>query len=393
MRFRLVEAPTREWPPSSETLDAFAKQKSLEQQKNFLAKHILPQPKFRDLFGIRPIIIHSIMIAGLDPKRNKFLDFICNIPFKMTDSKIYKEKMQYLYESYNNKRIDIKSTALIPILYNESLWKRSLEDFRYTLNAFNMFSQPRLYKAYLKDTDKTKRVTINAFMNGKEIKDAGIDGKAGDTIYNQIEEWAKDNEYTFDEIQSNKQKAEKEERKNKIGNRNTSGNGISVNGNGRENKVEWSYEYFEDVLEKVYANINKFETKLSSKNDYLERAFATFKLSELSPQETDNKVYKKTLSSIKDGDVNKFGDPHNVDEPIYLSVRDANNSMFGAYVFHKFIPLDDSSMNYYKQLAKKNLGNLKRHLNNVNPNNDHDVNEHLQSIVDALGVLSDIPQK
>ena len=77
MRFRLVEAPTRDWPPSTDTLDAFGKQKSLKQQKDFLAKYILPQPKFRNLFGIRSIILHCIMIGGLDPRRNKFLDFIC----------------------------------------------------------------------------------------------------------------------------------------------------------------------------------------------------------------------------------------------------------------------------------------------------------------------------
>lgn len=387
MRFRLVEAPTREWPPSPETIDAFAKQKSLEQQKNFLAKYILPQPKFKNLNGIRPIIIHSIMIGGLDPTRNKFLDFICKIPFKMPDAQTYKAKMQYVYDSYNNKKLDIRSNTLLPILFNPTLWSRSLEDFRYTLNAFNVFSQPRLYKAYLKDTEKTAQVSISQFMNGKVIKDAGQDGRNGDTIYNQIEEWAKDNEYSFYEIQANKAKAAEEEEKkknNKDGETNATSRGITT--------LKWNYEYFKTILENVFANSSNFKTELS-KNDYLERAYVTFELLNIKHKQVDNTIESSATNTIEDGDVKQFGDPHKIDVPIYLNAKVGNDTIPGVYLFHKFISLEDRFISLYEQTSKKNLGNLKRHLSKVNPDNVTDVNILAQSVVDALNGLSPIPHR
>ena len=395
MRFRLVEAPAQqqdseeqdkksvkaEWPPSNKTLDSYDNLKSLEQQKSFLKERILPHPKFKAIFGVRPIILDSILKFGLDPRKNFFLNFVCKIKFAMPDAKTYKNKMKYVYDSFNNKKLDLN----LPVLLNETLWTRSEADFRYTLNAFNMISQPKFIKAYLKDTDKTKQVNVSAFMDGNKVKSAK-------EIYDQIEEWAKGNEYSPEEIAKNKQALADEEEKNK--GKSKDGSEVTINVNGSNStQVEWSYEFFKEALEKVFANSSNFKTELSSKNDYLERAFATFKLTELAPQENENKVYKKAVSAIKDGDVAKFGDPHKIDEPIYLSVRDASNSIPGAYIFHKFVSLDDSSLNYYKQIANKNLGNLKRHLNKVNPDNDKDVNAHLQSIVDALGELSEIPQK
>ena len=390
MRFRLVEAPTQtttkvEWPPSSKTLDEFDKQKSLQQQKDFLETHILPHPIFRNLFGITPIIIHSMMIAGLDPQRNKFLDFVCKIPFKMLDAKTYKDKMQYLYDSYNNKKIDIKSTTLLPILYNESLWSRSLEDFRYTLNAFNMFSQPSLYKSYLKDTDKNVKVSISQFMNGDKIKPAGIDGSSGDTIYNQIEEWAKNNEYTFDEIQANKQKAaEKESKKNKGNKGNKDEKGIT--------NVKWNYEYFKTILENVFANSSNFKTELN-KNDYLERVYVTFDLLSLASRKVDATIESSDINTIKDEDVKQFGDPHKIDTPIFLNANIKGETIPGVYLFHKFISLEDRFISLYEQTSKKNLGNLKRHLAKVNPDNITDVNILYQTVVDALNELSPIPHR
>ena len=387
MRFRLIEAPTQtttkvEWPPSSKTLDEFAKQKSLQQQKDFLENHILPHPIFRNLFGITPIIIHSMMIAGLDPQRNKFLDFVCKIPFKMLNAKTYKDKMQYLYDSYNNKKIDIKSNTLLPILYNESLWGRSLEDFRYTLNAFNMFSQPSLYKSYLKDTDKNVKVSISQFMNGDKIKPAGIDGSSGDTIYNQIEEWSKDNEYTFDEIQANKQKAAEEESKKNKGNKDEKG----------ITNVKWNYEYFKTILENVFANSSDFKTELN-KNDYLERVYATFDLSNLTSEKVDATIESSATNTIKDEDVKQFGDPHKIDTPIFLNANINGEIIPGVYMFHKFISLEDRFISLYEQTSKKNLGSLKRHLAKVNPDNITDVNILYQTVVDALNELSPIPHR
>ena len=42
------------------------------------------------------------------------------------------------------------------------------------------------------------------FDENGNIKPAGQDGREGDTIYNIIESWAEDNEYTPEEIQERK---------------------------------------------------------------------------------------------------------------------------------------------------------------------------------------------
>jgi hypothetical protein len=77
------------------------------------------------------------------------------------------------------------------------LFDRSDKEFRYTLNAFNLFSQPNKAKNYLKDTSK---IDLSEFMNGDVVKPAGLNGETGDTIFNTIEGWAKDNEYSAQEI-------------------------------------------------------------------------------------------------------------------------------------------------------------------------------------------------
>ena len=91
--------------------------------------------------------------------------------------------------------------------------------------------------------------------------------------------------------------------------------------------------------------------------------------------------------------MSKFGQPHNIDVPIPLTVRTAKETLPGIYAFNQFIPLDEQSITMYKQIANKNLGNLKRHLHNVSPNDDTGVDTHLQSILDAVGSLQGITHK
>lgn len=202
MKFRLVEAPERQWPPSMSTIDAYNNLGSQNEQINFLKNNILPHPTFKKLFGIRPIIVKDILKYGLDPKRNPFLNFISNLTIEMPDAATYKQKMQYIYDAYENKQIDLK----MPVLNNASLYSRNYKDFQYTLNAFKIFSDPKKVALYFKDTSKAD---ISQFMDGNNIKPAGIDGREGDTIYNAIEAWASNgNEYTEEEIADNKNRSD-----------------------------------------------------------------------------------------------------------------------------------------------------------------------------------------
>ena len=372
------------WPPSIETMEAYYKLDSKQKKENFLKTHIFPQERFKNLSGIRPVLMECMLKFGIDPKKNPFLSFAMKIPFPMKESKLYRDKMQYIFDSYKNNKMDLS----MPALLNPSLYSRKFDEFQYTLNAFHIMSDPKKAGCYLKDTSVAD---VSEFMSGNEIKPAGLNGEEGDTIFNVIERWAKDNEYSPEEIADKKEKAEKEAEDSKDKKNGTDIN-ININGENGSNGTQWNYDYFKEILEKVFANSGKFETT-GNKNEYLEKAFVTFSLPEITPQSTDNKLYKKTFTEIKDADVNKFGNPHEIDEPIHITVRTGSKTVPGIYVFHKFIPIDETSLSHYKQLANKNLGNLKRHLNNVNPNNDNDVDTHLQRIITALDGLSGITSK
>lgn len=400
MRFRLIEGPADEtpkakqvkpeWPPTRQTLDKYNKLLTHDEQLAFLEERIFPHKVFKRLFGIRELLIGAIQSYGLDPKRNLFLDFITKIPFDIPNRKL-RPKIQYIYDSYKNKKLNIRDQELSLVLNNPSLYDRSDKEFKYTLNAFNIMSQPDKASAYIKDTkdvDITKFLLDGTDLAKSTIKPGGSDGKEGDTIFNVIEDWSKDNEYSPEEIAQRKAAVEKEKDKDKTTDGKMSNTFIGI-----VPDTEWTYDYFKGELEKIFANKSKFKIELPSKNDYLSRVFATFSLASLEPSETSNKVYKKNTKDVKDADVSKFGDPHSIDTPIPMSVRTADDEVPGVYAFHQFIPLDDASMTMYKQVANKNLGNLKRHLHNVKPSDDAGADYHLQAMVDAIGSLQDITHR
>ena len=389
MRFRLVEEPTQkkivpEWPPSRKMLRAYDELSTTDEQIKFIDERVIPHKTFAHLYGARPIIIDCIQKFGLDPQRNFFLRFVSKLtaPIPNRDER---PKLQYIYDSYLNKKMDLK----MPVLLNPTLYDRTERDFRYTLNAFTLMSDKQKAAAYIKDVDV---VDTDEFFVGSSpnpmtspIKPAGLRGGKGDTIFATIERWAKDNEYSPEEISDNKERAkEKEEQEEK-------------NGGSKDGTSQWSYTYFKTALEKIFANKSKFKISLGGKNDYLNRVFATFGLSTLKfpkikQQQTPNTI-NKLPSDIKDADVKQFGNPHNIDVPIYVVSITSNGTVNGAYVFNQFVPLDDTSVSSHNKLMQKNLGNLKRHLHNVTPDTDYATDEHLQAIVDAIELLQPIGSK
>ena len=226
MNFRLVEAPADAkpkpvWPPTRQILDKYSKLKTRDEQVEFLNTYILPHPTFKDLYGSRAILIDAVQLFGLDPRRNKFLTFLANAPITFLrssqggklNSKRIRPKLQYIFDSYKNKKLDID----LPVLKNPSLYDRSDKEFKYTLNAFNMMSDRQKYRLYLKgevDADGKKVVDVTQFLeNGKDItsspiKPGGSDGRKGDTIFNVIEQWVQAvGEYSPDEIAQRKSKS------------------------------------------------------------------------------------------------------------------------------------------------------------------------------------------
>lgn len=163
----------------------------------FLKKHIFPMEIFQNLSGIKDILIEDFLISTINPKRNAFLDFVLKLPFPVTDTRKYREKFRYVYQSYklNKLRLDLE------VLTKQSLYERSEKDFRYTLNAFNLCSNPSDVSNYLKDVSK---VNVKDFMNGDDTV------KSAKDIYDIIEGWANNNEYSAQEIEDRNHKKENE---------------------------------------------------------------------------------------------------------------------------------------------------------------------------------------
>ena len=404
------------YPPTRQMIDRYRSLKTADEQINFVKTYLLRGTIFKNFFGIRRVIIASCLDHGIDPKKNIFLDFVAELTKTAVKipNKNDRPKMEYIYNSFKAKKLNLRQPVLKDVLCNPSLYEgRSEKDFKYTVNVFNLLSQPNKAKAYLKNTevinfDELFEGEGKADLRTSILKPGGASGQPGDTIFNVLERWADNNEYSPEEIAQNKHAEEEEEEKNKKkspgdgsgGGQSTAVAATSINvtvnvpnANGNIEATEWNYDYFKEELEKVFANKGNYKTSLPNKNDYLNRAFATFVLPNLSPVETENKVYKKSTKDVKDADVSKFGDPHKLDTPIPLKVRTASAELLGVYVFHQFVPLDDSSKSYYKQISNKNLGNLKRSLNKVTPNTDQGVDDHLQRIIDALGTLQEIVHK
>ena len=162
----------------------FNKAMTHEQELNF-AKDLLNSPKYRKIYGIRDVLIQSILDFGPNENRNGFLKFANKIKFEMPKAREFKQKALYLYGGYKNKRIDLTHEYLT----NPTLWNRSDNDFNKAVNAFEICMSPKYVKNYLKDTSV---VDINDFFNGDTIKPTK-------DILNIVDGWAKGNEYSEDE--------------------------------------------------------------------------------------------------------------------------------------------------------------------------------------------------
>ena len=109
------------------------------------------------------------------------------LPFCVFENAEY-TNLEYSYDQIRTSYD--KSVPVLEILKNESLYNRSDKEFQYTLNVFNLLSNPSTASNYLKNTDV---INLEELIDGNTIKPAGLDRKPGDTIYNKIEKWAQDN--------------------------------------------------------------------------------------------------------------------------------------------------------------------------------------------------------
>ena len=392
MRFRLVEEPTQttpkaEWPPSNRTLKAYDKLETIDERTKFIQERIFPHKIFKNLFGVQSIIMDSIQRFGLDPTRNFFLNFVSNLNVSMSNAKS-KPKLQYIYSSYLNKKLDLR----MEVLQNPTLYDRSDRDFQYTLNAFHLFESDDRGGVYIKDTsivDTSEFLVSGNDFTKSEIKAAGLNGQKGDTIFNVIESWADNNEYSPQEIADRKLQKEKEDAEKEKSKKN--GNTHSTI---QDRTITWDFNYFEEEIEKAFANQGKIFLPLTNKDEYINRLFATFKLPNLPPlnlaQQKTPHIVNKSPNNIKDADVSKYGDPKDIEVPIRVVSQNNDVEIPGVFALHKFIPTDDNSMRNHITRGNNNLKYLKQHLYNINPTNDTDAFKHLQEIVNVVSELAPV---
>jgi hypothetical protein len=321
-----VEEPTQnqirpEWPPSNRTLKSYEKLETTSEQTKFVQERIFTHKIFKDLYGVQSIIMDSIQKFGLDPKRNFFLDFVVNLGVPMPNAKL-KPKLQYIYSSYLNKKMDLK----MEVLKNPTLYERSDREFQYTLNAFYLFSDPKRYNNYLKPSEKTRQVSVSQFMDGDVVKPAGLNGQKGDTIFNVIEEWAKDNEYSPEEIAN---------RKNKENNTITIGS-ILKTGKHR------SYRYLSKIVDIYYPEVD-VDVEGEQLHFMLYTAFSLLDIenifNNITPQMLPN-VKQGLNSEIKMSDLNPQKD---VEPGTLINTPNVKNDPVSLYLYHKLVVLSKNN--------------------------------------------------
>lgn len=174
-------------------VDAYNKVKGRDAQTSFIKNRVLKLPEFSRHPALRSILIDSIRELGLDKNDNAFIRLVDKLKFNADNYKTHKPMFRYLYEAYMNKKLDLG----MEIWANQSLYDRTIQEFKYTANAFVMFSDPKKSGVYLKDLSV---VNIEQFMDGDRVKPAGKRGDTtADTIWGTIHMWSEGNEYTADE--------------------------------------------------------------------------------------------------------------------------------------------------------------------------------------------------
>ena len=346
----------------------FNKAMTHEQELNF-AKDLLNSPKYRKIYGIRDVLIQSILDLGPDEDRNGFLKFANKIKFEMPQAKEFKQKALYLYGGFKNNKIDLSHGYLT----NPSLWKRNDKDFQQAVNAFEICLNPKITKQYLKDPSV---VDIKQFMKGNEILPT-------QDLLDIIDGWSRGNEYTPEERSQ----------------RNS--NGFTLLGLIGERK--WNKDTFIGAVNQALSNTDKF--KVNHNRDFYESIINDlFVLPEAISNLDDIKgtsnmiVDNETKGFIKDGKIDaaaciKASQYGKTDKPIVVHIPIVKE--YYLYYKGKAIKLLDSNDKPQTNEINKLLGKIDNQMSELEnyptPSKDKITNkdEIIQLIISALDHLED----
>lgn len=127
----------------------------------------------------------SLKLFGIDPKDNPFIEFtdrlVSEVPIKKTDDKLY----DVLVDMHQRRLVDLNHSYLT----DPQLYKRSSEEFQYTVNVFETVLDPSRINKYFNDTSK---ISVDQLYDNGIIKPAGNESTADntDTIFGTVESWS-----------------------------------------------------------------------------------------------------------------------------------------------------------------------------------------------------------
>ena len=160
---------------------------------DYLINTLAPGKEF-----LKETFFNAIKFAGV--KNSNMINMLATVGKADVDESVL-SNIDYLLEALKDKNQGLDSTypfwgdrptKKYAFIFEPSLYERDYQDFKYTVNVFLICMDPCEIEKFLVDTSV---VDISCFYdeNGK-IKPAGLDRVPGDTIYQLIESWSKDNE-------------------------------------------------------------------------------------------------------------------------------------------------------------------------------------------------------
>lgn len=175
-----------EWRATADDIEKFEKG-----SKKWYVDKLFREGHFENFTGFRKVLTDDLCRFGIDEAHNPFLRYVLYLPFAARD-KSYEQKMDHIHKLYMADKIDLD----MPELSNESLFDRDFSEFVYAINVFKTLYDHSETMKYFRDISVIDK---DELFDGDIIKPSGIDRRQGDTIWNIVERWAKDNEMTAEE--------------------------------------------------------------------------------------------------------------------------------------------------------------------------------------------------
>lgn len=162
-----------------ELIDQFST--STRAQKDSITRKILKQFNNKTISRLQGACADYFSAYGIDPHKNAVMEYLNRIEFPVTGK--MNPQFEKLFDMYIRGLVDLSHEYLT----NASLFNRDVDEFEYTVNAFEVIMDKNEIKKFFTDTTE---VSEDKFFDGNKIKPAGSEDTADDTstIYGTIED-------------------------------------------------------------------------------------------------------------------------------------------------------------------------------------------------------------